>query len=212
MKKILNLSPELSLVEPQQFEALWRAIQAELDQVKGLSLSRHLQEFLGCKIKKQLASLKRLNHLAVYVGDYKDELLVDSWHNFLLRKQRGGSLISIDRGPSYIAPREYGTPGWWWSIKRPDGFVIELFCCRAYGKWAEFSVEKKYNLMSHRAITVSDKDSVLPALKSFESMMGLEIIAYTNDDALGHTYGHVRNNLNNKVIEMVWEKAPATPN
>jgi excinuclease ABC subunit A len=209
MEKIMNLSPDLSLVEPQQFEALWEAINAELDQVKGLSLSRHLQEFLGYRIARRPSSLGKLNHLAVYIGDYEDELLVDCWHNFLLKRKRSGSLTRIDRGPSYIAPREYGAPGWWWSIKRQDGYVIELFCCRSYGRWAQFPVEKKYNLMSHKAITISDKVSVLPALKSFESITGLEIIAYTDDDALGHTYGHVRNNLNNKVIELVWEEAAA---
>ncbi|MCE9669671.1 hypothetical protein LY474_17895 [Myxococcus stipitatus] len=152
-----------------------------------------------------------VHHVAFYLGDYDQDSRVFDWFDFLKRLLAKGALREASMGPSYIAPRQYGTPGWWYSVTLDDGFVIEMFCCRAYGTWTARAPRERVDLMSHLALAIKSEDAVRVALDQLAlGHANLEAIAFTERDALGHTYGHVRNNRNHRVVELVHQGQPAS--
>ena len=205
MATVLNLSPDMWMVGPDGFERLWGAVESEVAEARSARLITHLETLLGSKAGALPSTVTGLHHVGVYIGDYTDESLPDEWQSYLLAKLEDGELQRVERGPSYIAPRQYGAPGWWWSVTRSDGFVIEMFSCRNYGRWAGFPPDKRRRLMSHAAFSVSKNTDVLPLMKELVVLCAGEIIAFTDEDELGHTYGHVRNASNDTVIEIVFE-------
>jgi hypothetical protein len=152
-----------------------------------------------------------LHHVATYIGDYCDESTVDGWHHFLQERVHDGSLRQVIRGPSHIAPREYGTPGWWFVLEAPHA-LIEVFTCRAYGRWATLSRRRKTRLMSHVALTVHDVASLIRAIAIFRQSPDNEVIAHVRDDVCKCEYAHIRNNRTDRVLELVSEMQAPRPN
>lgn len=191
------------------FPAAW-------EQIRSAAAWRHadprrfLEEWCGSAPPAGLYPelLADVNHVACYLGDYRNDQQVFDWHVFLEDRRSCGELASVDMGPSYIAPRQYGTPGWWYSVSFPDGFVIEMFCCRSFGDWPRRSAAERAALMSHLAINVRTEHGVRAALDLLAgSAAQMETISYTEADTMGHTYGHVRNNATQQVVEFVHEAA-----
>ena len=147
-----------------------------------------------------------VHHVGIYMGDYEGDDEVFAWNAYLNDLPASVRGAAVEMGPSYIAPRKYGTPGWWNSVVLPGGRAIEMFACKKFGAWAERSADERGRLMSHVAVEVrSDRDvrSVLEVLD--RDVPTVEIIAFTRADELGHTYGHVRNNATSSVLEIVYE-------
>ena len=112
-------------------------------------------------------------------------------------------MSEVKFGPSYISPRLYGTPGHWMNFTS-KGYEWELFSCRRSGAWAELPHARKLRLMSHDAVRVAGAEQV-PALLSFLSVRhGLEQIAYTGADEVGHCYGHLLRKETDQVLEIVY--------
>ncbi|WP_256080122.1 excinuclease ABC subunit UvrA [Massilia sp. YIM B04103] len=210
------LAPAGALHFPQarQFHQTWAAILQLADSVRDSDSAALLTEFLGADARdEQLGSLARVHHAAIYLGDYEDDADVFAWFAFLDQLAGEGVVRSVEHGPSHIAPKQYGTPGWWASLERADGFVIEMFCCRAFGPWLERTPAQRARLMSHAALAVNERAQVLPTLQALvRSQPQLELIAFTDGDELGHCYGHLRNNHNHFVIELVHSHGPAGEN
>lgn len=183
---------------------LWETLLSSVQKTRKLKLADILYDFFESPEDPADYPMTGLHHVAFYLGDYCEEAEVDRWHQFLMDAKEKGRLASVDRGPSYISPKYYGTPGWWFSVKGCDGFVMEMFSCRHYGLWMKLPPEIRQSLMSHKAISILSETQVLPTLKRLDKKKNIELIAFTRDDALGHTYGHLRNNDNHKVLELVY--------
>jgi hypothetical protein len=81
-----------------------------------------------------------------------------------------------------------------------------MFACRRYGPWADRSADERGRLMSHVAVDVHTDTDVRHVLDHLDQAVDhLEKIAFTEADELGHTYGHVRNNDSDSVLEIVYE-------
>ncbi|NHZ94188.1 excinuclease ABC subunit UvrA [Massilia sp. CCM 8734] len=199
---------------PDQFQHTWDAVTNLADSVRDSDSAALLTEFLGeAAGSEQLSGLDQVHHAAIYLGDYENDQDVFAWFAFLDQLARAGLVRGVEHGPSYIAPKQYGTPGWWASLERADGFVIEMFCCRAFGPWLERTPVQRARLMSHAALAVSEREQVLPTLQALaRSQPQVELIAFTEGDELGHCYGHLRNNHNNFVIELVHSHGAAREN
>jgi hypothetical protein len=62
--------------------------------------------------------------------------------------------------------------------------------------------------MSHVAMDVRTDRDVRQVLDTLDrDVRALEVIAFTEADELGHTYGHVRNNASMSVLEIVYEES-----
>ncbi len=203
----LPFAPDLRLVPRARFGQLWCALGRLVADDRRLDPARLLADFLGQPADPHPLRITGLHHTAAYLGDYTSEDEIDAWHAFLDARRAAGELRAVDRGPSYLAPKYYGTPGWWFLVEAPEGGVTEMFACRSWGRWAQLAAAARCGLMSHRALAVDTADGVRAALAELGRREGLELIAFVEDDELGHTYGHVRHNGRQSVLEIV--AAPA---
>jgi hypothetical protein len=158
-----------------------------------------LDDFFGETLDPTTLGVTGLHHVAFYLGDYDTETEVDAWWDAL---HSAPGVDGAARGPSHIAPRHYGTPGWWFSC-RLDGAPVELFTCRAYGAWAGVPAVRKHGLMSHPALSVRDAGRVETLLRWLARRPGLRLLAFNDDDPLGHVYGHLLDTRRHRVLELV---------
>jgi hypothetical protein len=161
-----------------------------------------LEDFLGAAADAETLGVTGVHHVAAYAGDYEQETEFERWCEYL---QLSSGLDDVRHGPSYIAPRLYGTPGHWINFTS-GGEEYELFSCHARGDWATLSLEDKQSLMSHYALRVQASEQVLALLSFLSSRPGVEQIAYTPADRIGHTYGHLRRGC--RVLEIVFSPGP----
>lgn len=199
---------DLGLVPRARFGELWAAVGRLAAGDRRREPAELLAEFLGGPLDPRALRVSGLHHTAVYLGDYTDEGEVDAWHAWLEVQRIAGELRAVDRGPSYLAPKHYGTPGWWFSVEARDGSLTEMFSCRRWGRWARLDAAARCGLMSHRALAVDTPDDVRAALAVLERRAGVERIAFVEGDELGHTYGHVRHGVRHTVLEIVAAAAP----
>jgi len=193
------------MVASLDYPQLWDYIISNVNRAKQMSISDILNDVFPVRENPcNLSGMSHLHHVAVYLGDYIKSSEVFLWHDFLNAKYVAKEFVSLAFGPSYIAPKYYGTPGWWFSVCLNDGFAVEMFCCLRFGAWMDMPVNVRMNLMSHKAIAITSNNRVLELLNCFNLIQSVEIIAFTERDILGHTYGHLRNNVNNKVLELVY--------
>lgn len=191
-----------------EFATVWDQLDAESSAWATTDTTTYLHAWGGPAVATEVVRFAGVNHIGVYLGDYTNDDDVFAWHAYLKTLQTAGDIADLDMGPSYIAPRQYGTPGWWISLTLADHRVIETFTCRSFGRWLDRPVPERFRLMSHVALdvhTVDDVQSVLTALN--RDADHLEAIAYTEADEMGHTYGHLRNNLTRSVLEIVYDEA-----
>ncbi|MFD8467038.1 hypothetical protein ACFV10_18260 [Streptomyces cyaneofuscatus] len=187
-----------------EFPAVWRELLAESAAWTEVDIATYLRTWCGRSPAEVAARFAGVNHIGVYLGDYASDEEVFRWHSYLEGLRRDGELTGVEMGPSYISPRQYGTPGWWLSVSLPDGRVIETFTCRHFGAWTSRPVAERRRLMSHVALEVSTAEDVREVLAGLEGGIAhVEAIAYTEADEVGHTYGHLRNNVTRSVLEIV---------
>ena len=203
----IGQSVELPFLGGYIFEDAWLQIVNKMKLLKQTDVIGYLTEFCGNDAlpKCDFSVINGINHIAFYLGDYDTNEQVLLWYSFLQNKAKcGEEITSVLMGPSYISPKQYGTQGWWYSLVFKDGFVIELFCCHRFGQWRDKSPKERVDLMSHLAFEVTEMEAVKPLIEGLERIENhLQVIAYTEQDEMGHTYGHVRNNQSNRVIELV---------
>lgn len=183
--------------------ALWRRALAQAAHQRSKSLATILSDFFGYMPENCLDEIVGIHHVAVYLGDYHADTQVDQWHAFLQEKLCEGTIRSLGRGPSYIAARHYDTQGWWFTADLADGSSLEMFCCRHYGSWGERPLDSRHRLMSHVALQVARADHVQELLSRFAGHGTMRVLAYTENDVVGHTYGHLRNETSLCVLEIV---------
>jgi hypothetical protein len=189
----------------QAFEPVWRSAVGRARENLRLGPRVALEDFLGHPADPAAYRLVGVHHTAVYIGDYVHEDEVEAWAASLEDRLRAGELTRYERGPSWIAPRHYGTPGWWFSVDTADGLTLEAFCCRVWGRWAELPVETRQVLMSHVGLATVNASAVRSALDQLVQREALEAIAFTSEDELGHTYGHLRDPRTHRVLEVVFD-------
>jgi hypothetical protein len=158
-----------------------------------------LERFLGFRAPAVAFHIVGVDHVAVYLGDYVDEGQVEDWVDFL---EDGPRLQGISVGPSHIAPRQYGTPGYWIS-GRLDGIPCEMFTCKSTPAWSARDDRQVVALMSHFALAVSAAEHVRPVLSYLAHYPGVRELAFASEDALGHTYGHLIREDTSMVLELV---------
>ncbi len=193
-----------------RFDATWKDLLQVWENWKAIDCEGYIRQWGGISPDDSLARFVGVNHIGVYLGDYQSDADVFAWHAHLDQLRHGDDLVDVEIGPSYISPRQYGTQGWWLSISLPQGGIIETFACKAFGPWKERSADERRTLMSHVALEVGAEGDVRYVLDRFvERGSNLEIIAYTEGDEVGHTYGHLRNNATSTVVEIVYQAANA---
>lgn len=186
------------------FQAVWAAVLDASETWQSVDCADHIRGWCGSVPDQVVAGLAGVNHIGLYLGDYEHDDEVLDWHAHLVELRKAGKIAEVETGPSYISPRQYGTQGWWNAIILPDGRGIETFSCKNYGPWPARSVDERRRLMSHVAVEVRAEADVRRTLDTLErGVENLEIIAFTEADELGHTYGHVRNNADRTVLEVV---------
>lgn len=172
-----------------------------------LALARHytpefiLATFFGLSLDAASFHIDGLHHVAIYGGDYRREEDLEVWFDHVGGAQGVSRLRS---GPSYIAPRRYGTPGYWFNCQL-DGFDLEMFFNKHAGPWRDCTHGLKVSRMSHCALRVSEADHVVPLLEYFAHYPDIELLASSPRDELGHTYGHLMNTRTQCVLELVHE-------
>lgn len=190
----------------EKLKATWDEILATSRSWRDLDCAEYLREWCGDAPADVVDKLAGVNHVGIYLGDYERDEEVLAWNRYLTDLQAEGRITTVELGPSYISPRQYGTPGWWNSVVLPDGSAIEMFACRKFGPWLERPVDERRRLMSHVAIQVRAENHVRYVLDTLEKRVeSLETIAFTEEDDLGHTYGHLRNNSSSTVVEVVFQ-------
>ncbi|MFD9686352.1 hypothetical protein ACFXPX_40550 [Kitasatospora sp. NPDC059146] len=193
---------------PADFDAVWEAVLDASGSWQDVDCAEHLRGWCGPGTDRLVTGLAdglaRVNHIGIYLGDYERDDAVLDWHAHLVGLRAAGRIAEVETGPSYISPRQYGTQGWWNSVVLPDGRAIETFACKHYGSWRERSTEERRLLMSHLAVEVRAEADVRRTLDTLaRDAAHLEVIAFTEADELGHTYGHLRNNADGTVLEIV---------
>lgn len=161
--------------------------------------ARVLEEFLDAPADPATLGVDGVHHVAVYTGDYLTEDDFDDW---LASVESHGAFRDVRTGPSWIAPRRYGTSGHWINLTA-DGDEYELFTCRARGEWADYGARRRAALMSHHGLSVRDPEQVGAVMDFLGARPGVEQIARTPADELGHTYGHLLNTRSELVLEIV---------
>ena len=157
-----------------------------------------LQSFLGFPVSAREHHVDGIHHAAFYIGDYRTDADVDRWLEFLHARR---FLSDLRHGPSYIAPREYGTQGYWISCGL-DGAPVEMFCNKTMGPWKNCDHRFKIARMSHFALFVSDACHVSALLTYFAHYNDISVLSYSERDTLGHTYGHLLNRKTECVLEL----------
>jgi len=195
----------------KSFQQVMSEVSITAVKVDSFSQEDILNEFLEVEVNPKDYPIVALHHVGLYIGDYRDEEEVDLLEEKFLAAQHRGELKLLGRGPSYLAPRYYGTPGWWFSVIGPGDKQFELFTCRRYGKWAEYPVRIRASLMSHYALAVESFTGVKSMLDNFEQIHDLKTLVYTTHSEHGETYGHVMNPRNNQVLEIIFSSTQLTP-
>lgn len=192
-----------------RFGETWALLLQMAESLRRIDPADFLDDFCGDETeswREVHEALAGVHHVAFYLGDYEDDRQVFDWVDFLRVLVADEEIRSVDMGPSYIAPKQYGTPGWWFSVTLPDGFVIEMFTCRTFGGWIERPPQERADLMSHLALAVESEPAVLAVMDHLvRSSESLESIALVERDEVGHTYCHIRNNRKNRVVEIVYD-------
>ncbi|MFF7043998.1 hypothetical protein ACIP4T_33260 [Streptomyces massasporeus] len=188
------------------FGRAWEEILRTSSTWRDLDCGQYLSAWCGYAPDHIVEKFAGVNHVGIYMGDYDNDDEVFGWNAHLNDLRASGEITTVEMGPSYISPRQYGTPGWWNSIALADGRVIEMFACRRFGPWADRPAGERGRLMSHVAIDVHTDADVRYLLDVLDRDVDhLENIAFTEADELGHTYGHLRNNDSGSVLEIVYE-------
>lgn len=190
------------LPEPAAFGRYLIDLRYYLERTRRLPVEEVLAAFLGFPVAPRAFHLRGLHHVAAYIGDYRREDEVERWLDFLSRAEGVAELRS---GPSWIAPRFYGAPGYWISC-RLDGVYTELFTVKHLAPWAGHEHAWKASRMSHFALLVDGASHVRPLLDWFAHYPGLAVLAFSQRDELGHTYGHLLHG--DRVLELVHEEEP----
>ena len=171
------------------------------------SASGVLSAFMGWELPAEAFHLSRIDHVAVYLGDYRREEEVEV---FLARLAAAPGVAELASGPSHIAPRFWETPGYWISL-RLDGVPLEIFTCRHRAPWRARPIEERRALMSHDALAVEDASHVEPLLAYLAHYPGIERLCFSASDALGHIYGHLLAHAAARVLELVYDPAKGAP-
>lgn len=195
------------LPEPQEHPGYLEAIRLHIRTAFATPVEALLQSFFGRPLQPSSFALGGLHHVAVYVGDYRDESDVERWHASL---RRCVGVADLETGPSHIAPRYHGAPGWWASCLL-GGLRVELFTVRHMGAWARLSPAERAIRMSHHAVRVLAARDVHPLLEYFARWEGMRLLAYAADDVLGHTYGHLLSEATGHVLELVHDEGALAP-
>jgi hypothetical protein len=175
-------------------------IRRHLDRAAAVDADAALASFFGFRVPAGAFHIRGVHHVALYVGDYHREEEVEEWIDSL----RGSPAVAALRsGPSYILPRHYGVPGHWMSC-RVDGREVELFTARHAHPWRELDTRRKALRMSHFAVEAEQPLHVRPVLDYFAHYPGVELLSFSPGDELGHTYGHLLNRANDRVVELVY--------
>lgn len=191
-----------------EFPAVWREVLGESAAWHRVDCASYVRSWCGEAPEDVASKFAGVNHIGVYLGDYASDEEVFGWRSYLDARERAGDVSAVEMGPSYIAPRQYGTPGWWISASLADGRVIETFTCRLFGAWLNKPVSERERLMSHVALDVASAGDVRAVLSGMaRDVDHVEAIAYTEADEMGHTYGHLRNNATQSVLEVVYDAA-----
>ncbi|MET8635491.1 hypothetical protein ABZX69_13885 [Streptomyces sp. NPDC004074] len=159
-----------------------------------------LSAFFGQPLDTRTLRITGLHHVALYIGDYRDEKDFEDWLETVSACPR---VNHVTTGPSHIAPRAYGTPGHWINLRTALGNEVELFTCRRRDIWAERPAEQKTTLMSHFGLCVDTPGHVRALLDFLASFDGVRLLAYAPADELGHTYGHLVRDDTDRVLELV---------
>lgn len=192
------------LVDKHEFEALW----CKVRDLYGKQSDKRASDVIADVLKVQYETHEdidnsKINHLALYIGDYQEDTQVFKLAEFFSNKMDQGELSLFEYGPSYLAPTYYGTQGWWFSIECGDSLKVELFTFKEFGKWQTYSIEEKINLISHFAVEIKKKQDVKKILDYYSEFPYIKNISYNKDDMLGHTYGHLLNTNTNRIIEFL---------
>jgi excinuclease ABC subunit A len=196
------------LPDPSGFERLLDAIAEYARTARSIAPNRILESFFGYPVRAGDCHVQALDHVALYAGDYRSDCDFDAWLEYLTSR---GSILGIESGPSYIAPREYGTQGYWIS-GTVDGAGIEIFSNKHAGPWTSFQVARRALRMSHFAFLSQGPPSVLELLEALSRQHHVGILAYSAHDQLGHTYGHLLNKRTDRVLEILHRDLAITPN
>jgi hypothetical protein len=191
---------------PSQDRYLTRILR-HFDRARQTSVQAALDAFFGTRLDAATLRLTRLHHVAAYIGDYSDESEVDDWIQHL---RASAAVRGVSSGPSHIAPRHHGTPGYWMNMHAPGG-ELELFTCRRAGPWADLEPAEKVVRMSHFGLGVDAAEHVRPALDFGASFDGVDLLAFAPADELGHTYGHLVNRHTGHVLEIVYSAGGRLP-
>lgn len=163
-----------------------------------------LDYYFGDKANKELFKDAYIAHTAIYMGDYEDESFIEEVKAYL-QNVKDKMIDNLEYGPTYISPKYYGTPGWWFSFHLlSNNSDVELFTCRNYGEWREYSAEKKNTLMSHYAVGVKTKEDFYKIYYTLKENDNLEAFVLTENDVVGHTYAHFKNKETLDVLEVIF--------
>lgn len=188
------------------FDAVWAEIVEVSNAWRDVNCAEFIRGWCGHAPNRIADKVLGVNHIAIYMGDYERDEEVLDWNSYLNDLQAASQIKTVEMGSSYISPRQYGTEGWWNAVVLSDGRAVETFTCKASGPWADRSADERRRLMSHVAIDVRSEYDVRQVLETLgRAVKSVEIIAFTKADGLGHTYGHVRNNANMTVLEIVYQ-------
>lgn len=184
-------------------EVTEQAIAAYINKKLG-TVEAVLDYYFSDKADKKLFQDSYIAHTGIYMGDYEDECFIEEIKAYL-ENIKGKRISNLEYGPTYISPKYYGTPGWWFSFHLlSDNSEVELFTCRNYGRWSEYSLEKKITLMSHYAIGVKTKENFYKIYDALKENENFEAFVMTDNDVVGHTYAHFKNKETLDVLEIIF--------
>jgi hypothetical protein len=191
------------LPDPLSFPRYLAKLAEYLDQATRLDPGEVLARFIGFPVDLRSFHIGELDHAGVYVGDYEREDQLEAWLDYL---REVATVREVRWGPSYIAPRYHGTPGYWINCRLDSG-DLEMFSCKHAGPWRDLDHPGKLARMSHFALSVDAAAHVKPVLDFFAHYPGIELLAFSATDELGHTYGHLVHQESNRVLELVHASA-----
>ncbi|MFF2910167.1 hypothetical protein [Paenibacillus sp. NPDC057934] len=200
---VASIEEAFSKIKNSLVQQVWRTAMEEYRNKKEKDTDSILNEYFEGEYDKQIFDSTSLGHIALYLGDYHTEEFNDQLRDYL-ESIVHYELSGFDYGPSYIAPKQYGTPGWWYSLRLlEDNQELELFTCRSIGEWNKYSEEVKKSLMSHYAVAIDTLEQFDSIVEYMLTQQSIEMIMMTRGDRLGHTYAHFHNLNNNLVLEII---------
>jgi len=164
--------------------------------------SHLISDFLGMPVSALSFGVVGVHHQAKYIGEYSNDFDVERLVESIYRQ---AGVCNVRFGPSHIAPRFYGVPGYWVNLTFQER-QIELFTCRATPSWMAKTWDERELLMSHVGLLVRDPEIVEPLLR-FLAALGddVRVLHYEPSDSIQHTYGHVQRLDTGAVLELVYE-------